>query len=164
MCVGRKLNPEDISPALEMFFELMNESSEFHDQRGEPCSNVGDFIRSQVRSFQYNTAILVTSVLRNYTVSRMRKLLCHRCNNEHRSCGKIWTQTPDLCSCVLLPPCWRWSAVLTGLTAWMRSAWAHSAFTRLYLDWTAHSQGSYPDTANRYCCNKIQYKSQLKKW
>ncbi|KAG7236345.1 hypothetical protein INR49_001042, partial [Caranx melampygus] len=46
---GRKLNPEDISPALEMFFELMNESSEFHDQGGEPCASVGDFIRSEVQ-------------------------------------------------------------------------------------------------------------------
>lgn len=46
---GQKLNPEDISPALEMFFELMNESSEFHDQGGEPCSSVGDFIRSKVQ-------------------------------------------------------------------------------------------------------------------
>lgn len=51
-CVGRKLNPEDISPAFEMFFELMNESSEFHDQGGEPCASVGDFIRSEVHCFQ----------------------------------------------------------------------------------------------------------------
>lgn len=52
MCAGRKLNAEDIDPATEMFAELLNESSEFHSQGGEPLASVGDFIRSQVHFFQ----------------------------------------------------------------------------------------------------------------
>lgn len=45
---GRKLNTEDISPAMEMFVELLSESSEFQNQNGEPCASVGDFVRTEV--------------------------------------------------------------------------------------------------------------------
>ncbi|XP_071336862.1 peroxisomal N(1)-acetyl-spermine/spermidine oxidase-like [Trachinotus anak] len=46
---GRKLNAEDLHPGLEMFFELMHESSEFHSQGGEPFASVGGFVRSEVK-------------------------------------------------------------------------------------------------------------------
>uniref|UniRef100_A0A3P9QDK9 Polyamine oxidase n=1 Tax=Poecilia reticulata TaxID=8081 RepID=A0A3P9QDK9_POERE len=46
---GRKLSEKDIYPALEMFTMLLNESSEFQNQQGEPYASVGDFIRSEVR-------------------------------------------------------------------------------------------------------------------
>ncbi|XP_014883546.1 peroxisomal N(1)-acetyl-spermine/spermidine oxidase-like [Poecilia latipinna] len=46
---GRKLSEKDIYPALEMFTMLLNESSEFQNQLGEPYASVGDFIRSEVR-------------------------------------------------------------------------------------------------------------------
>ncbi|XP_019953400.2 peroxisomal N(1)-acetyl-spermine/spermidine oxidase [Paralichthys olivaceus] len=46
---GQKLNAVDVYPAMEMFAELLNEGSEFQNQGGEPCSSVGDFIRSEVQ-------------------------------------------------------------------------------------------------------------------
>lgn len=45
---GRELNAEDILPAQKLFLELINESSDFQSQRGEPWPSVGDFLRAQV--------------------------------------------------------------------------------------------------------------------
>lgn len=47
-CAGRKLKAEDVYRAVEMFAELLHESSEFHIRGEEPWTNVGDFIRSEV--------------------------------------------------------------------------------------------------------------------
>ncbi|XP_029376195.1 peroxisomal N(1)-acetyl-spermine/spermidine oxidase isoform X2 [Echeneis naucrates] len=46
---GRRLKAETLRPAVEVFFELMQESSEFHSKGGEPCASVGDFIRSKLQ-------------------------------------------------------------------------------------------------------------------
>lgn len=53
MCAGRKLSVKDIYPALEMFTVLLNESSQFQNQMGEPYTSVGDFIRSEVCFIHY---------------------------------------------------------------------------------------------------------------
>ncbi|XP_057703930.1 peroxisomal N(1)-acetyl-spermine/spermidine oxidase-like isoform X2 [Corythoichthys intestinalis] len=45
---GRKLNFEDVYPAVEMFGELMEESAEFLEKGGEPWPSVGQFIRAEV--------------------------------------------------------------------------------------------------------------------
>lgn len=47
-CAGRRLAAEDIDPAVEMFAELLYDSSEVQSEGGEPCTSVGDFIRSEV--------------------------------------------------------------------------------------------------------------------
>lgn len=50
ICTGQKLSVDDIfMPAMEVFEELLVESSEFHSRGGEPSSSVGQFIRSEVQ-------------------------------------------------------------------------------------------------------------------
>ncbi|KAK6293365.1 hypothetical protein J4Q44_G00356910 [Coregonus suidteri] len=46
---GRKLTPELMGPAVELFAELLEEGGEFSEQGGEPYSSVGEFIRAEVR-------------------------------------------------------------------------------------------------------------------
>ncbi|KAM9808653.1 peroxisomal N(1)-acetyl-spermine/spermidine oxidase [Syngnathus typhle] len=45
---GRKLDPEDVYPSLEMFKDLLDECTEFQEKGGEPWPSVGQFIRAEV--------------------------------------------------------------------------------------------------------------------
>lgn len=76
-----------------------------------------------------------------------------RCNSEQQRSGKMLTRPLNLCNCVWSVTCWRWSAVLTGLTAWMTWGWGPLACMRLYQDWIVHSRGSYSNIAHIQCSN-----------
>ncbi|XP_062257224.1 peroxisomal N(1)-acetyl-spermine/spermidine oxidase-like [Platichthys flesus] len=76
---GRKLNAEDVFPALEMFAELLNEGSEFPNQGGEPFSNMGEFIRSEVQQRseeKWKDIDTNTRSLQLCTISNMLKVEC----------------------------------------------------------------------------------------
>lgn len=76
---GQKLSLEDIHPAQEMFSELLNESSEFLCQRGEPSASVGDFIRSEVQqqaAKRWKDTDATTRSLRLCAISTMLKVEC----------------------------------------------------------------------------------------
>lgn len=73
-----------------------------------------------------------------------------RWSAERQRSGKMLTRPPDPCVCVWSVTCWRWSAAWTALTAWMMSAWGHSAFTNVCLDSTAHSQGLFSTALTFY--------------
>ncbi|XP_077351290.1 peroxisomal N(1)-acetyl-spermine/spermidine oxidase isoform X2 [Festucalex cinctus] len=45
---GRKVSLEDVYPAVEMFKDLLDESTEFEKKGGEPWPSVGQFIRAEV--------------------------------------------------------------------------------------------------------------------
>lgn len=49
-----------MSLALEIFADLLNQGSEFQNQKGEPFASVGEFIRSEVqtRQSQQNNAVV----------------------------------------------------------------------------------------------------------
>lgn len=51
MCAGKRLKAEDVYPAVEMFAELLSESSQFKSHGGEPVASVGDFIRAEVHLY-----------------------------------------------------------------------------------------------------------------
>ncbi|KAM9365198.1 peroxisomal N(1)-acetyl-spermine/spermidine oxidase-like [Pholidichthys leucotaenia] len=76
---GRKLNEEDISPALEMFAELLYESSQFHIQGGEPFASVGEFIKSEVQkraAEEWKDIDTATRSLRHCVISNLLKVEC----------------------------------------------------------------------------------------
>lgn len=75
-----------------------------------------------------------------------------RFKNEQRRSGETSMQPLNLCDCVWSVTCWKWNAVLLGLTAWMKWAWGALAYIRLFLDWTALFQGLY----SKYCMHKVQ--------
>ncbi|XP_028279073.1 peroxisomal N(1)-acetyl-spermine/spermidine oxidase [Parambassis ranga] len=87
---GQRLNAEDILPAQEMFAELLNESSEFHSQGGEPWSSVGDFIRSQVKqraAEKWKDVDAATRSLRLCVISNLLKVEC--CVNGAHSMDEV---------------------------------------------------------------------------
>ncbi|XP_068424216.1 peroxisomal N(1)-acetyl-spermine/spermidine oxidase [Clinocottus analis] len=76
---GRKLNTDDMYQTLEMFAELMNESSKFESQGGEPLASVGDFVRSEVQqraAEEWKDVDATTRSLRQCMISNMLKLEC----------------------------------------------------------------------------------------
>ncbi|XP_034041397.1 peroxisomal N(1)-acetyl-spermine/spermidine oxidase-like [Thalassophryne amazonica] len=74
---GQKLNAEDCYLAQELFFELLQESSEFHHQGGEPCPSVGDFIRSEARKRAAERwTDEMSRALRLCVISNMLKVEC----------------------------------------------------------------------------------------
>lgn len=158
MCAGRKLNIEDVAPAVEMFAELLEQSSEFQSQGGEPYASMGDFIRSEVHfSFKnYIITILTVCCFNNNPHRVLLLVVWCRCDDKQQRSGKMLMQLPYLRGCMWSVTCWRWSAVLMVVTAWMMSAWGPLAYTRLFLDWTAHSQGLYPNFAYMQCTIYLQ--------
>ncbi|XP_022060964.1 peroxisomal N(1)-acetyl-spermine/spermidine oxidase-like [Acanthochromis polyacanthus] len=87
---GGKLNAEDIYPAQQMFLELLNESSEFQGQKGEPWSCVGDFIRSEVQQRaeeQWKDIDANSRSLRLCVISNMLKVEC--CVNGAHSMDEV---------------------------------------------------------------------------
>ncbi|XP_015233100.1 PREDICTED: peroxisomal N(1)-acetyl-spermine/spermidine oxidase [Cyprinodon variegatus] len=87
---GRKLNVEDISPAAELFTELLGESSEFQNQKGEPYPCVGDFIRSEVRqraAERWKDLDSATRSLQLCAISSMLKREC--CINGAHSLDEV---------------------------------------------------------------------------
>ncbi|XP_049926879.1 peroxisomal N(1)-acetyl-spermine/spermidine oxidase-like [Epinephelus moara] len=87
---GRKLNAEDIYPAQELFMELIDESSEFESQGGEPQACVGDFIRSEARqraAEKWKDVDAATSSLRLCMISTMLKVEC--CVNGTHSMDEV---------------------------------------------------------------------------
>ncbi|XP_005474174.1 peroxisomal N(1)-acetyl-spermine/spermidine oxidase [Oreochromis niloticus] len=76
---GRELNAEDILPAQKLFLELINESSDFQSQRGEPWPSVGDFLRAQVQQHaaeKWKDVDEATRSLRLCVISNMLKVEC----------------------------------------------------------------------------------------
>nr|XP_040033736.1 peroxisomal N(1)-acetyl-spermine/spermidine oxidase [Gasterosteus aculeatus aculeatus] len=76
---GRKLNAEDLHCTQELFAELLDESSNFASQGGEPWSCVGDFIRSQIQqraAEKWKDINATTRSLRLCMISNMLKLEC----------------------------------------------------------------------------------------
>lgn len=45
---GEKLSAVDMNPALEMFYELMNDTSQFKNQEETQWASIGHYIRSEV--------------------------------------------------------------------------------------------------------------------
>ncbi|XP_054886115.1 peroxisomal N(1)-acetyl-spermine/spermidine oxidase-like [Poeciliopsis prolifica] len=87
---GRKLNEKDIYPALEMFTVLLNESTQFQNQLGEPYASVGDFIRSEVRQRcveKWKDIDSATRSLQLCTISGMLKREC--CVNGSHSLDEV---------------------------------------------------------------------------
>ncbi|KAM4590787.1 peroxisomal N(1)-acetyl-spermine/spermidine oxidase-like [Odontesthes bonariensis] len=87
---GQKLKAEDVYPALEMFAELLDESSEFQNQKGEPCACVGDFIRTQVKqraAEKWKDVDMATRSLRLCVISNMLKVEC--CVNGTHSMNEV---------------------------------------------------------------------------
>ncbi|XP_039994333.1 peroxisomal N(1)-acetyl-spermine/spermidine oxidase [Xiphias gladius] len=87
---GRKLNAEDISPALEMFNELLNESSRFPSQGGEPWASMGDFLRSEVQlraAEKWKDIDANTRSLQLCAISSMLKVEC--CVNGTHSLDEV---------------------------------------------------------------------------
>ncbi|KAM4729246.1 peroxisomal N(1)-acetyl-spermine/spermidine oxidase-like [Anableps anableps] len=82
---GRKLSIDDIYPAQEMFVELLNESSEFQNQQGEPCASVGDFIRSEVRQRSAEKWKDIDSASRSLQLCMISSMLKRECcvNGAH---------------------------------------------------------------------------------
>ncbi|KAM7408800.1 hypothetical protein PAMA_002496 [Pampus argenteus] len=87
---GRKLNAEDLNPALEMFADVLNESSEFHSRGVEPWTNVGDFIRSEVQqraADKWKDIDATTRSLQLCAISTMLKVEC--CINGAHSMDEV---------------------------------------------------------------------------
>nr|XP_019953400.1 PREDICTED: peroxisomal N(1)-acetyl-spermine/spermidine oxidase [Paralichthys olivaceus] len=87
---GQKLNAVDVYPAMEMFAELLNEGSEFQNQGGEPCSSVGDFIRSEVQQRseeKWKDIDANTRSLQLCMISNMLKVEC--CVNGAHSLDEV---------------------------------------------------------------------------
>lgn len=45
---GKRPSALDMNPALEMFYELMNDTSQFKNQEATQWASIGHFIRSEV--------------------------------------------------------------------------------------------------------------------
>ncbi|XP_038592758.1 peroxisomal N(1)-acetyl-spermine/spermidine oxidase-like isoform X2 [Micropterus salmoides] len=87
---GRKLTVEDIQPAIEMFAELLNESSEFQSQGGEPWPCLGDFIRSEVQkraADKWKDIDATSRSLQLCVISNMMKVEC--CVNGSHSMDEM---------------------------------------------------------------------------
>ncbi|TKS85534.1 Peroxisomal N(1)-acetyl-spermine/spermidine oxidase [Collichthys lucidus] len=87
---GRKLNIEDVAPAVEMFAELLEESSEFQSQGGEPYASMGDFIRSEVRrqaAEKWKDVDAAALSTRLHVVSNLLKVEC--CVNGSHSMDDV---------------------------------------------------------------------------
>ncbi|XP_063346950.1 peroxisomal N(1)-acetyl-spermine/spermidine oxidase-like isoform X2 [Pelmatolapia mariae] len=88
--IGRELNAEDILPAQKLFLELINESSDFQSQRGEPWPSVGDFLRAQVQQHaaeKWKDVDEATTSLRLCVISNMLKVEC--CVNGTHSMDEV---------------------------------------------------------------------------
>lgn len=48
-CAGQRLSTEDMSPALKMFNEILDDTVQFENKKETPWASVGHFIRSEVR-------------------------------------------------------------------------------------------------------------------
>ncbi|XP_011482802.1 peroxisomal N(1)-acetyl-spermine/spermidine oxidase isoform X1 [Oryzias latipes] len=87
---GRKLNPEDVSLALEIFADLLNQGSEFQNQKGEPFASVGEFIRSEVKkrtAEKWRDEDPAVRSLRLCAISNMLKVEC--CVNGAHSMDEV---------------------------------------------------------------------------
>ncbi|XP_063346969.1 uncharacterized protein LOC134639615 [Pelmatolapia mariae] len=88
--IGRELNAEDILSAQKLFLELINESSDFQSQRGEPWPSVGDFLRAQVQQHaaeKWKDVDEATRSLRLCVISNMLKVEC--CVNGTHSMDEV---------------------------------------------------------------------------
>ncbi len=58
-CAGERLSAERMSPALEMFKELVNDTSQIKNQKETAWASVGHFIRSEVHRLSVATIIFL---------------------------------------------------------------------------------------------------------
>ncbi|XP_029962463.1 peroxisomal N(1)-acetyl-spermine/spermidine oxidase [Salarias fasciatus] len=87
---GRRLNIEDVSPAQEMFFELLSEISEYPSTIGEPHDSVGEFIRSEVQrraAEKWKDSDATSRCLHLSVISNLLKVEC--CVNGAHSMDEV---------------------------------------------------------------------------
>uniref|UniRef100_A0A8C6KJA0 Polyamine oxidase n=1 Tax=Nothobranchius furzeri TaxID=105023 RepID=A0A8C6KJA0_NOTFU len=87
---GQKLNTEDVFPAQEVFAELLDEISEFQNQKGEPCASVGEFIRLKVKEGEAEKWKYIDPATRSLylcVISNMLKVEC--CVNGAHSLDEV---------------------------------------------------------------------------
>ena len=72
--LGRKLDVEEMAPAVSLFAELLEQSTDF-TQGGETWASVGEFLRAQVRPSPPSLSI-------SFVVSPRLFVLSKRCRNQ----------------------------------------------------------------------------------
>uniref|UniRef100_UPI003AAB3A54 peroxisomal N(1)-acetyl-spermine/spermidine oxidase n=1 Tax=Centroberyx gerrardi TaxID=166262 RepID=UPI003AAB3A54 len=76
---GQKLSAEDMTPAMDLFAELLDESSDFESQGGEPFASVGEYIRAQAplrAAERWKDEDASTRALRLCLITNMLKVEC----------------------------------------------------------------------------------------
>uniref|UniRef100_UPI003AAD8E4C peroxisomal N(1)-acetyl-spermine/spermidine oxidase-like n=1 Tax=Centroberyx gerrardi TaxID=166262 RepID=UPI003AAD8E4C len=76
---GQKLGAEVMTPAMDLFAELLDESSDFESKGGEPFASVGEYIRAQAplrAAERWKDADASTRALRLCLISCMLKVEC----------------------------------------------------------------------------------------
>ncbi|CAN9499850.1 unnamed protein product [Ophioblennius macclurei] len=87
---GRQLKIEDVYPAQEMFFELLNEIPEIPSKTGGAQDSVGNFVRSEVRqraAEKWKDSDAKTRRLRLSVISNLLKVEC--CVNGAHSMDEV---------------------------------------------------------------------------